>query len=81
VRYFGNSAPLWIAALSLALALAAPTFPGQGFLLVAMPFLFAFVAGVFADLLETHFGPWLRILLMAALSGYAFWSLVALAQV
>jgi len=80
-RYFGNAAPLLVAALCLALALAAPTFPGQGFFLVAMPFLFASVAGVFADLLETRFGPWLRILLTASLTGYAFWSLVALAQV
>ena len=80
-RYFGNTAPLLMAALCLALGVAAPTFSGQGFLLVAMPFLFAFVAGVCADLLETRFGSWLRILLTAALSGYAFWSLVALAQV
>ena len=80
-RYFGNTAPLLMAAICLALGVAAPTFSGQGFLLVAMPFLFAFVAGVCADLLETRFGSWLRILLTAALSGYAFWSLVALAQV
>jgi hypothetical protein len=46
-----------------------------------MPFLFAWVAGVFADLLETPFGSWLRIFVTAALSGYALWSLVALAQV
>jgi len=92
---------LLMVALCLGLGLAAPGFPGQGFLLVAMPFLFAFVAGVFADLLETRFGSfsggsflggssaggsfssgsWLRILLTAALSGYALWSLVALAQV
>jgi hypothetical protein len=80
-RYFGNTAPLLMAAICLALGVAAPTFSGRGFLLVAMPFLFAFVAGVCADLLETRFGSWLRILLTAALSGYAFWSLVALAQV
>jgi hypothetical protein len=70
-----------MAAICLALGLAAPTFSGQGFWLVAMPFLFAFVAGVCADLLETRCGSWLRILLTAALSGYALWSLVALAQV
>jgi hypothetical protein len=80
-RYFGNTAPLLMAALCLALGVAAPTFSGQGFWLVAMPFLFAFVAGVCADLLETRFASWLRILLTAALSGYAIWSLVALAQV
>jgi len=95
-RYFGNTAPLLMVALCLGLGLAAPDFPGQGFLLVAMPFLFAFVAGVFADLLETRSGSysggsgsgdsysgglWLRIFLTGALAGYALWSLVALAQV
>ena len=80
-RYFGNTAPLLVAILCLVLALAAPDFPGRGFLLVAVPFLFAFVAGVFADLLETRLESGLRILLPALLSGYALWSLVALAQV
>jgi len=80
-RYFGNTAPLLMAVLCLALGIAAPTFSGHGFWLVAMPFLFAFVAGVCADLLETRFASGLRILLTAALSGYAIWSLVALAQV
>ncbi len=79
-RYFGNTAPLLMAALCLGLGLAAPAFPGQGFLLVAMPFLFVYGAGVFADLLETRFESWVRILLTASLSGYALWSVVALAQ-
>jgi hypothetical protein len=53
-RYFGNTAPLLIAALALILALAAPNFPGRGFHLTMLVFLFVFVAGVFADLLETQ---------------------------
>jgi hypothetical protein len=64
-RYFGNFAPLLIATLLVALAMAAPTFPGEGFPLAALVFLFVFVAGVFADLLETRRGP----LVMAALGG------------
>lgn len=80
-RYFGNTAPLFMTALWLALALAAPDFPGQGFWLVAMPFLFGCVAGVFADLLESRLAPLFKIVLPALLSGYALWSLVALAQV
>ena len=80
-RYFGNTAPLLVAALCITLAFAAPEFPGQGFWLVAMPFLFVCVAGVFADLLETRFSSLLKIVLTALLSGYALWSLVALAQV
>ena len=77
-RYFGNTAPLFVAALCVALAVAAPNFPGQGFLLVAMPFLFASVAGVFADLIETPCGAMLRLILGALLSAYALWNVVAL---
>jgi hypothetical protein len=64
-RYFGNTAPLLIAALLLVLAVGAPNFPGQGFHLTMLVFLFVFVAGVFADLLETQ----QRILVTAALCG------------
>ncbi len=53
-RYFGNTAPLLIAALLLILALGAPNYSGQGFHLTMLVFLFVFVSGVFADLLETH---------------------------
>ncbi len=80
-RYFGNTAPLLIAVLCIGLALAAPDYPGQGFLLVAMPFLFTFVAGVLADLLETRYQSMLRITLSALLSGYALWNVVSLARI
>jgi hypothetical protein len=79
-RYFGNVVPLGIAALLVALAVAAPGFPGEGFQLTALVFLFVFVAGVFADLLETSKG----LLVMAALCGLliasAAWNLIALAR-
>jgi hypothetical protein len=52
-RYFGNTAPLIVAALLLILSLGAPHYPGYGFALMAVPFLFVFIAGVIADLLET----------------------------
>jgi hypothetical protein len=55
-RYFGNTAPLMIAALLLVLGMGAPTFTGQGFHLTALVFLFVFVSGVLADLLETANG-------------------------
>jgi hypothetical protein len=79
-RYFGNAAPLLIAGLLLALAVGAPGFPGEGFRLTALVFLWVFVAGVFADLLETRRG----ILVLAALGGLliasAVWNLLALAR-
>jgi hypothetical protein len=64
-RYFGNTAPLLIAFLFLILALGAPDFPGQGFHLSLLVFLFVFVSGVFADLLETQW----RVFVMAGLCG------------
>jgi hypothetical protein len=64
-RYFGNTAPLLIVALLLILALGAPNFPGQGFHLTVLVFLFVFVSGVFADLLESERG----LLVIAGLCG------------
>src|SRR5580658_1121546 len=74
-RYFGNTAPLLIAALLLTLALGAPNFTGQGFHLAVLVFLFVFVAGVFADLLETQQGPLVTAGLCGLLSAAAIWNL------
>jgi hypothetical protein len=54
-RYFGNTAPLLVAVLFLVPALGTPHYPGLGFQLVAVPFLFVFTAGIAADLLETGY--------------------------
>jgi len=79
-RYFGNWAPLLVAGLFLLFGLANPHYPGGGFPFVAVPFLFAFVAGVTADLLETRY----RILVSAGIFGllcaYALWSLTELSR-
>jgi len=53
-RYFGNTAPLLVSVLFLALAVGMPHYPGLGFQLTAIPFLFVFVAGIAADLIETR---------------------------
>ena len=79
-RYFGNLAPLGIAVALLVLGIGAPSFPGEGFQLTALVFLFVLVAGVFADLMETRH----RLIVMAALTGLltasAVWNLVALGR-
>jgi hypothetical protein len=79
-RYFGNWAPLGIAVVLFGMGMAAPGFLGEGFQLTALVFLFVFVAGAFADLLETRHG----LIVMAALSGLliasAAWNLLALAR-
>jgi len=54
-RYFGNTAPLLVTLLLLLLiTTGVPSTPS----LWAIPFLLAFVAGVFADVLETSYRRW-----------------------
>jgi uncharacterized membrane protein YoaK (UPF0700 family) len=79
-RYFGNTTPLLIAALFLIFALAAPTFPGQGFQLSTLIFLFVFVAGVFADLVETRHGAIVVASLSGLLMASAVWNVLQLAR-
>jgi hypothetical protein len=79
-RYFGNTAPLLVAGVCIGLGLAAPHYPGQGFLLVAAPFLFSFIGGVFADLLETRSGAVVRAGLFGLLGANALWNMVALSR-
>lgn len=79
-RYFGNTAPLLIAALLLVLGLGAPNFSGQGFHLSVLVFLFVFVAGVFADLLETRENLLVTAGLCGLLTASAIWNLLQLAH-
>jgi hypothetical protein len=54
-RYFGNTAPLIVAVLLLLLITpGVPSTPS----LWAVPFLLAFIGGVFADVLETQYRRW-----------------------
>src|ERR1700687_5573790 len=77
-RYFGNTAPLMIAGLMLILVIGAPNFPGQGFHLTMLAFLFVFVAGVFADLLESQQRTLLTAALCGLLGASAIWNLLQL---
>lgn len=54
-RYFGTIAPLIAAVLCVFLCLVMPVVGGRLFLLVSLPFVYVFIAGVFTDLLETRF--------------------------
>jgi hypothetical protein len=78
-RYFGNTAPLAIAVLLVVSAIASPNFPGNGFRLAFLVFLFVFVAGVFADLFETRHAALLRGCVFGLLAAAAFRNLVMLA--
>jgi hypothetical protein len=80
-RYFGNTAPLLVTLLFLILAMAHPHTAGAGFLLASIPFLFIFVSGVLADLLETSYRPVILASVLALLITYIARTLLALAQV
>jgi hypothetical protein len=79
-RYFGNTAPLMIAALFLLLSLGTPHYPGFGFQLMAVPFLFVFVAGIAADLLETRHHDLVMACVWGLLLANALWNLTELAR-
>jgi hypothetical protein len=79
-RYFGNAAPLLMALLMLVLAMGASNFQGRGFYLCMLIFLFVFVAGVFADLLETSQRRFVMAALVGLLSASAIWNVCELAR-
>ncbi len=80
-RYFGTTAPLLVAVLFLGLGMAHPHVAGAGFLLAAIPFLFIFVSGVLADLLETSYRPLVMACVVGMMAAYMVWSVVNLTQV
>jgi hypothetical protein len=80
-RYFGNTAPLLVAVLFVIFAMAHPHSGGSGFLLAAIPFVFLFVAGVLADLLETSYRPLVLACTLAMLITYVARTILALAEV
>lgn len=74
-RYFGNTTPLWIAAL---LILLAATHASTAAWLWTIPFLLTFLGGVFADLLESRLRRAFVVLCTALLFFQAMLSLGAL---
>jgi len=77
-RYFGNTLPLLISGLLIILSITAPNFPGKGFSLILIVFLFVFVSGVFADLLESRQSLLITACLLGLLSASAIWNLLQL---
>ena len=80
-RYFGNTAPLLLAVLFIILGMAHPHEAGTGFLLSAVPFLFIFVSGVLADLMETRHRSLMTACVFGMLVAYAVWNVLQLAKV
>jgi hypothetical protein len=79
-RYFGNTAPLFVAVILVLMGIATPHYPGLGFQLVALPFLLVFVAGISADLLETRYRNLVLACLWGLLIANAIWNLAELAR-
>ena len=77
-RYFGNTAPLLMSTLLFVLAVASPDFAGQGFHLAMLVFLFVFVAGVFADLVETRQGIFVTAGVASLLAAAGLWNVAQL---
>jgi hypothetical protein len=80
-RYFGNTAPLLVALIFLVLAIAHPHAANAGFLLASIPFLFIFVSGVLADLMETRYHQIVTACVWALVAAYILRSLSALSQI
>jgi len=79
-RYFGTTAPLLVWVIFLLMTVASPHTPGLGFGLLAVPFMFVFVAGLFADLLETRSRDLVRACVLGIIAAHALWSVLALSR-
>lgn len=80
-RYFGNTAPLLVASIFIVFGIAHPHVAGAGFLLASIPFLFIFVSGVLADLLETQHRSLVMACIVGMMAAYILWSVSNLLRV
>ncbi len=80
-RYFGNTAPLLSLVVLTALGLVsfADVFVGP-FPFRSTPFLYVFIGGIFADLLESRWRATVLVLIVGLLAIYALSSVLALAR-
>ena len=74
-RYFGNTAPLLVALLLLTLRVGAPHYPGLAIQFAAIPFVFVFVAGIYADLLETRRKSLVLTCVVSLLAANGVWNI------
>jgi hypothetical protein len=81
-RYFGNTAPLLalFAVAALGMGAFADVFVGV-FPLRATPFLYVFIGGVFADLLESRWRNVFKLLLLGLLAAYAAGAVTGVARI
>jgi hypothetical protein len=75
-RYFGNTAPLVVAGILMYWALISPMTLIAS--IWALPFVFVFIGGIWADLLESNRGKWVLTALLLLLAENAYFCKVAL---
>ena len=80
-RYFGNAAPLVVAALFMLQRVLSPHTSGSVFSLTAVIFLFVFISGIVADLLETKSLESVSAVLVGLVAANALWDLIGLARI
>ena len=80
-RYFGNAAPLIVALMFLVQRVLSPHPSGSVFSLTAVIFIFVFVSGIVADLLETKSLESVSAVLVGLVAANALWDLVGLARI
>jgi hypothetical protein len=77
-RFFGNTAPLIVFALLLAMGLLFRESGARTILFAALPFLLLFVAGVFADLIESKLQAPALAVIFAVIAAQAAYSIASL---
>lgn len=80
-RYFGNVAPLFMAIVFLSQRILSPHAAGSVFCFTAVVFLFIFISGIVADLLETKSLESLSAVMVGLVAANALWDLVGLARI
>ncbi len=79
-RFFGTAAPLIACTVLIVLGMGMPHVGGYTFLVVTLPFACVFIAGVFADLLETRASGLVLGLLLGVVLSQALFSILGLAR-
>jgi hypothetical protein len=79
-RFFGVNAPLIAFALLMLLGITMPYLGGYNLFVAALPFAYVFIAGVFADLLETRYSGPVFGVLMGVIVAHAVVSVMGMAR-
>lgn len=80
MRFFGNTAPLIVFALLLVMAVVLPGNNASATLVATLPFLLLFIAGIWADLIESRLQAPAIVVMFAVAAAQAAYSIAALAR-